>query len=175
MNVLIEARLLLQAVCAGRAGSLLLQGQMHALMAAVLVWLARFDALELDARRATQISSSFPPTAGSTRMSRARCSSRIRSSSTDHSTRSRSYIRNHSRRHRIHSHAQLGHSCSRSRRSCRTALATSGPRRKGECSPPPRRGRAWSPAPGPASLWPLPAPGDRRALQALPREPLDRS
>ncbi len=42
----IEARLLLQAVCAGRAGGLLLQGQMHALMAAVLLRVAGFDPLQ---------------------------------------------------------------------------------------------------------------------------------
>src|SRR5947199_3280121 len=46
----IEAGLLLQAVCAWRAGGLLLEGEMHAFMAAVLLRMARFDALDLDAQ-----------------------------------------------------------------------------------------------------------------------------
>ena len=42
----IEPGLLLQTVETGRAGSLLLQGQVHALMAAVLLRMAGLDALD---------------------------------------------------------------------------------------------------------------------------------
>src|SRR3546814_20697786 len=46
---IIETGLLLQAVGAGRAGRLLLQRQVHALVAAVLLRLAWFDAFDLNA------------------------------------------------------------------------------------------------------------------------------
>src|SRR5215470_14206809 len=45
----IEARLLLQAVDARRSGGFRLEGQMHALEAAVLLRMARLDALDGDA------------------------------------------------------------------------------------------------------------------------------
>ena len=45
----IEARLLLEAIGARRADGLLLEGEVHALMAAVLLRAAGFDALDLDA------------------------------------------------------------------------------------------------------------------------------
>src|SRR5689334_4461076 len=46
----IEALLLLQTVAARRAGGLLLEGQMHALMAAVLLRMPRLDALDGNAK-----------------------------------------------------------------------------------------------------------------------------
>src|SRR5437762_7082159 len=45
---LIETRLLLQEVLGGRLGGLLLERQMHALMAAVLLRVARLDAFDVD-------------------------------------------------------------------------------------------------------------------------------
>ncbi len=45
----IELGLLLQEVAAGRLGGLELQGEMHALMASVLLRMAWLDALDLDA------------------------------------------------------------------------------------------------------------------------------
>ena len=49
LDEVIELGLLLQEVAAGRLGGFELQGQMHALMAAVLLRMAWFDALDLDA------------------------------------------------------------------------------------------------------------------------------
>jgi hypothetical protein len=49
VDEVIELGLLLQEVVAGRLGGLQLQGQMHALMAAVLLRVAGLDALDLDA------------------------------------------------------------------------------------------------------------------------------
>jgi hypothetical protein len=46
----IEARLLLQAVHAGRPGGFLFQRQVHALMTAVLLRMAGLDALDGDAQ-----------------------------------------------------------------------------------------------------------------------------
>src|SRR5215472_19171496 len=45
---LIEAGLLLEVVLRGGLGGFLLQRQVHALMAAVLLWMPRFDALDVD-------------------------------------------------------------------------------------------------------------------------------
>src|SRR5689334_14529833 len=45
----IEAGLLLKAVCACGPGCLFLQGQMHPLMASILLRMAGLDALDLDA------------------------------------------------------------------------------------------------------------------------------
>ena len=45
---LIEARLLLQEVLGGRLGGLLLERQMHALMAAVLLRVSGLDTLKID-------------------------------------------------------------------------------------------------------------------------------
>ena len=42
----VEAILLLQAIESWRARGLLLEGEMHALMAAVLLWMAWLDALD---------------------------------------------------------------------------------------------------------------------------------
>lgn len=47
---LVEAGLLLQAVDAWRSGSFLLERQVHALMAAVLLGMARLDTLDVDAQ-----------------------------------------------------------------------------------------------------------------------------
>ena len=49
LNEVVEAGLLLQAVHAGRSGCLFLQREMHALVAAVLLRVARLDALDGDA------------------------------------------------------------------------------------------------------------------------------
>src|ERR1700739_3321246 len=49
LNKVVEAGLLLQAVHSGRSGCFFLQRQMHALVAAVLLWVARLDALDCDA------------------------------------------------------------------------------------------------------------------------------
>src|SRR5215217_1972010 len=49
LDEVIEFGLLLQEVFAGGLGSLELQRQMHAFMPAVLLWVARLDALDLDA------------------------------------------------------------------------------------------------------------------------------
>src|SRR5215470_13177477 len=46
----IKSLLLLQAVEVQRAGGLLLEGQMHALMPAVLLWMPRFDTLDGNAK-----------------------------------------------------------------------------------------------------------------------------
>jgi hypothetical protein len=46
----VEARLLLQAVQAGRAGGLLLEREMHALVTAILLWMAGLDALDRNAQ-----------------------------------------------------------------------------------------------------------------------------
>jgi hypothetical protein len=48
LDEVVELGLLLQEVAAGRLGGLHLQGQMHALVAAVLLRTARFDAFDLD-------------------------------------------------------------------------------------------------------------------------------
>src|SRR5437016_1027100 len=45
---IVELGLLLKEVVTGRLGGFQLQGQMHAFMAAVLLRVARFDALDLD-------------------------------------------------------------------------------------------------------------------------------
>src|SRR5678816_3318968 len=50
LNEGVEARLLLQAIAAWRSGGFLLQGQVHALMAAILLRMAGFDALDGDAK-----------------------------------------------------------------------------------------------------------------------------
>src|SRR5204863_4847801 len=49
LNKVVEAGLLLQTVYSGRSGCFFLQRQMHALVAAVLLWVARLDALDVDA------------------------------------------------------------------------------------------------------------------------------
>src|SRR5215469_13303898 len=49
LNKGVEAGLLLETVHCGRSGCLFLQRQMHALVAAVLLWVARLDALDGDA------------------------------------------------------------------------------------------------------------------------------
>ena len=49
LDEVIEVRLLLQEVEGGGLGGFLLERQMHALMAAVLLRIARLDALEVDA------------------------------------------------------------------------------------------------------------------------------
>lgn len=49
MNEVVEAGLLLQAVHAGRPSGLGLQGEVHALVASVLRWLAGPDALNRNA------------------------------------------------------------------------------------------------------------------------------
>ena len=49
VDEVVEAGLLLQAVDAGRAGCLLLEGEVHALVAAVLLRMAGLDALDGDA------------------------------------------------------------------------------------------------------------------------------
>src|SRR5215813_2413583 len=49
LNKVVEAGLLLQTVHSGRSGCFFLQRQMHALVAAVLLWVARLDALDGDA------------------------------------------------------------------------------------------------------------------------------
>ena len=49
LEEVVEAGLLLQAVHAGRPGCFLLQGEVHALVTAVLLRMARFDALDGDA------------------------------------------------------------------------------------------------------------------------------
>ena len=49
VDEVVELGLLLQEVAAGRLGGLELQGQMHALMAAVLLRMAGLDALDFDA------------------------------------------------------------------------------------------------------------------------------
>ena len=49
MDESVEAGLLLQDVAACRAGGLLLEGQVHALVAPVLLGAARLDALDVDA------------------------------------------------------------------------------------------------------------------------------
>ena len=49
VHEVVEAGLLLQAVQAWRAGGFLLQGEVHALVAAVLLRMARLDALDGDA------------------------------------------------------------------------------------------------------------------------------
>ena len=49
VDEVIEASLLLQQVAGGGLGGFLLERQMNALMAAVLLWVTRFDALDVDA------------------------------------------------------------------------------------------------------------------------------
>ena len=48
VDELIEARLLLQEVLGGGLGGLLLQRQVHALVAAILLGMSGLDALEVD-------------------------------------------------------------------------------------------------------------------------------
>jgi hypothetical protein len=49
LNKVVEAGLLLQTVHSGRSGCFFLQCEMHAFMPAVLLWMARLDALDGDA------------------------------------------------------------------------------------------------------------------------------
>ena len=49
LDEIIELGLLLEDIGAGRAGGLLLQGQMHAFMAAILLRVPRFNAFDGDA------------------------------------------------------------------------------------------------------------------------------
>jgi hypothetical protein len=49
LNKVVEAGLLLQTVHSGRSGCFFPQCEMHALVAAVLLWVARLDALDGDA------------------------------------------------------------------------------------------------------------------------------
>jgi len=48
LDEVVEARLLLEWVAAWRAGCLFLQGEVHALMAAILLRMAGFDAFDVD-------------------------------------------------------------------------------------------------------------------------------
>jgi len=50
VDEVIKARLLLQNVRGGRLRCLLFQGEMHALVAAVLLGMARLDALDVNAQ-----------------------------------------------------------------------------------------------------------------------------
>jgi hypothetical protein len=47
---IVEAGLLLEAIGAWRADGLFLEGQVHALMAPVLLWATWFDALDIDTK-----------------------------------------------------------------------------------------------------------------------------